>query len=191
MTGSVLTINAGSSSLKFALYDNDAALTATVSGEIENLGTAPHFRARDDTGKVLGDRRRQADAQQSFADSLNILIAFSERHLDRGGPVAVGHRIVHGGAEHIVPEAVTPALLKSLEALTPFDPLHMPHNLAPIRTIAAARPGPAQVACFDTAVHHTVPRVASQVALPRAIPEAGVSRYGFHGLWGKTEPKEA
>ena len=182
MTGSVLTINAGSSSLKFALFDNNATLTETVRGEIENLDTEPHFCARDDAGKVLADKRWHADAKQSFAGSLNLLLNFSEAHLDRGGLAAVGHRIVHGGAEHIAPEAVTTALLKSLEALTPFDPLHMPHNLAPIRTIAAARPALAQVVCFDTAFHHTVPRVASQFALPRAISEAGVRRYGFHGL---------
>jgi acetate kinase len=182
MTGSIMTINAGSSSLKFALFNNDTKLTETVRGEVENLGAAPHFRASDNAGKVLAEQRWPADAKQSFEDALGRLLGFAEAHLDRGGLTAVGHRIVHGGAEHIAPAAVTPALLKSLEALTPLDPLHMPHNLAPIRAIAAARPALAQVACFDTAFHHTLPPVASAFALPRAITEAGVRRYGFHGL---------
>jgi acetate kinase len=182
MNGSILTINAGSSSLKFALFDNNAALTETVRGEIENLGATPHFRARDGAGKVLADQRWPAEDKQTFADSLNTLLSFSEVHLDRGSLAAVGHRIVHGGAKHIAPEAVTPALLKSLEALTPLDPLHMPHNLAPIGAIAAARPALAQVVCFDTAFHHTLPPVATRLALPRAVSEAGVRRYGFHGL---------
>jgi acetate kinase len=182
MSGSLLTINAGSSSLKFALFDNDKSLTETVRGEIENLGAAPRFRARDNAGKVLAEKRWPADAKQSFADVLGTLLTFAEAHLDRAGLTAVGHRIVHGGAVHIDPALVTPALLKDLEALTPLDPLHMPHNLAPIRAIGVARPALAQVACFDTAFHHTLPPVAQQFALPRAISETGVRRYGFHGL---------
>ena len=182
MKGSILTINAGSSSLKFALFDNDAGLTETVRGEIENLGAAPHFQARATAGRVLAEKRWPADAKQSFADALDTLLTFAEAHLDRGGLTAVGHRIVHGGADHIEPALVTPALLRDLEALTPLDPLHMPHNLAPIRAIVAARPALAQVACFDTAFHHTLPPVARQFALPREISAAGVRRYGFHGL---------
>jgi acetate kinase len=182
MTGSILAINAGSSSLKFALFENDAALTETVRGEIENLESAPHFRACDNAGKVLAEKRWPAGSKKAFADSVHMLIEFAEAHLDCGGLVAVGHRIVHGGVAHIAPEVVTPALLKSLQALTPFDPLHMPHNLAPIHAIAAARPALAQVVCFDTAFHHTLPPVARLFALPRAISEAGVRRYGFHGL---------
>lgn len=182
MSGSILTINAGSSSLKFALFDNDAALAETIRGEIENLDAAPHFRARDSTGTVLAEQRWPAAGAQPFEDALGRLLTFAEAHQDRGGLAAVGHRIVHGGATHIAPEAVIPALLRSLEALTPLDPLHMPHNLAPIRAIAVARPMLPQVACFDTAFHHTLPPEARQFALPRAISEAGVRRYGFHGL---------
>lgn len=182
MSGSILAINAGSSSLKFSLFDNDATLTETVRGEIENLDMAPHFCARDNIGKVLVEKHWPADAKQSFEDALGTLLTFAEAHLDRGGLVAVGHRVVHGGAEHIAPALVTPTLLRDLEALTPLAPLHMPHNLTPIHAIAIARPVLAQVACFDTAFHHTLPPVARQFALPRAITEAGVRRYGFHGL---------
>nr|WP_246503698.1 acetate kinase [Plastoroseomonas arctica] len=95
---------------------------------------------------------------------------------------AVGHRVVHGGADHIAPEAVTPALLRALHTLAPLDPLHMPRNLAPIAALAARHPALPQVACFDTAFHHTLPPVAQRFGLPRAMTEAGLRRYGFHGL---------
>ena len=175
----ILALNAGSSSLKFALYDADAALTPTARGEVENLDSAPHFIARDATGAVLSETR---GATADFAVTLGRLLTFVDDHLGGARLCAVGHRIVHGGAEHIAPERVTPALLESLRALIPLDPLHLPHNLAPIRELAEARPEIAQVACFDTAFHHTMPIEASHFALPRALTEAGVRRYGFHGL---------
>jgi acetate kinase len=110
------------------------------------------------------------------------LLEFAEAHIGRGGLTAVGHRVVHGGGAHIAPALATSALLDELTALTPLDPLHMPLNLAPIRAMLSARPNLPQVACFDTAFHHTLPPVAQRFALPRAITEAGVRRYGFHGL---------
>jgi acetate kinase len=182
MSGSILTINTGSSSLKFALFNNDNALPETVRGEIENLGDSPHFRAFDTTGKMLAEKSWPPGATPGFAETLGFLLNFAETHLDNGGLKAVGHRIVHGGADHIAPALVTPELIQSLEKLTPLDPLHMPHNLEPIRTILAARPALPQIACFDTAFHHTLPPVAREFALPRAITQAGVRRYGFHGL---------
>jgi acetate kinase len=182
MTSSILTINGGSSSLKFALFDNTAELTATVRGEIEDLDAAPHLLARDASGAVVTERRWPAGDAHPFADALNTLLKFTDAHLGRDGLAAVGHRVVHGGADHIAPEMITPALLAVLEALTPLDPLHMPDNLAPMRAVTAARPQLAQVACFDTAFHHTMPAVAARFALPRALEAKGVRRYGFHGL---------
>jgi len=182
MSGAILTLNAGSSSLKFALFDHDDGLAETVRGEIENLGATPHFHAFDTAGKLLAEKFWPPGEKPGFSETLSFLLDFSESHLDNGGLKAVGHRVVHGGAEHIAPARVTPELLAALEKLTPLDPLHMPLNLAPIRTIAAARPDLPQVACFDTAFHHTLPPVARNFALPRAITEAGVRRYGFHGL---------
>jgi acetate kinase len=182
MTGSILTINGGSSSLKFALFDNNAELTATVRGEIEDLDAAPHLLARDASGAVLTEQHWPAGDAHPFADALDTLLKFTDAHLGRDGLVAVGHRVVHGGADHIAPEMITPALLAVLETLTPLDPLHMPDNLAPMRAVAAARPQLAQVACFDTAFHHTMPAVAARFALPRALEAKGVRRYGFHGL---------
>ena len=181
-TGSILTLNAGSSSLKFALFDIAAGLQATVRGEIEDLDAAPHLRARDAVGTVLAERSWPAGTAPPFATVLDALLAFVDAHLGRDGLAAVGHRVVHGGADHSAPEVVTPALLAALEALTPLDPLHMPDNLAPMRALVTARPTLVQVACFDTAFHHTLPPVAARFALPRAVSEAGVRRYGFHGL---------
>ena len=181
MTGSILTLNAGSSSLKFALFDA-AARTAAVRGEIEGLGDAPHLLARDSGGAVLAERRWPKGQEHPFATVLEALLAFADAHLGRDGLGAVGHRVVHGGAEHVAPERVTPALLAALDGLTPLDPLHMPHNIAPMRAVAAARPSLPQVACFDTAFHHTLPPVAQRLALPRAVSALGVRRYGFHGL---------
>ena len=94
----------------------------------------------------------------------------------------MGHRVVHGGPDHDRPELVTPNLLTALDRLTPLAPLHEPHNVTPIRAIAAVRPNLPQVACFDTAFHHTMPKVATRFALPRQYDEAGIRRYGFHGL---------
>jgi acetate kinase len=187
VAGSILTLNAGSSSVKFALFDTAAglgaaALPATVRGEIEDLDAAPHLLARDADGVVLAENRWPAGAAPSFAAVLAALLAFTDAHLGRDGLAGVGHRVVHGGADHIAPELITPALLAALEVLTPLDPLHMPDNLAPMHAVAAARPALAQVVCFDTAFHHTMSPVAARFALPRAVADAGVRRYGFHGL---------
>jgi acetate kinase len=182
MSGAILTLNAGSSSLKFALFNSEGEMAEAVRGEIENLDDTPLFRAFGTNGKLLAEQLWPPNSKPGFDETLSIMLDFAENHLGGSGLAAVGHRIVHGGADHIAPALVTPELLGSLEKLTPLDPLHMPHNLAPIRTIAAALPSLAQVACFDTAFHHTLPPVARQMALPREITETGIRRYGFHGL---------
>jgi acetate kinase len=180
LTGSILTINAGSSSLKFALFNDDEQRAETTRGEIENLDTAPISRARNAAGVTIAEQKFAHGT--SFEAVLAHLLGFAEAHLDTGGLAAAGHRIVHGGSDHIVPELFTQALEKKLTALTPLDPMHMPHNLAPMRTIAAIHPALPQVACFDTAFHHSLPIVARNFALPRALTDAGLRRYGFHGL---------
>ena len=181
MAGSVLTLNVGSSSLKFALFAADAP-AASVRGAVEDLDAAPHLLAHDASGAVVAERRWAPDAAGSLATVLAVLLEFADAHLAGDVLAAVGHRVVPGGADHIAPEPVTPALLAALEALTPLAPLHMPGNVAPMRAIASGWPGLAQVACFDTAFHHTMPAVAARFALPRALSAAGVRRYGFHGL---------
>jgi len=180
--GSLLVLNAGSSSLKFALFDTARSLAETARGEVEKLGTAPHLRARDPAGAILAEQRWTEGSTQNFATVLDALLAFTDAHLGPGGLAGVGHRIVHGGTDHAAPERITPALLRALTDMIPLDPLHMPDNLAPIHVVAAARPSLPQIACFDTAFHQTMPLPAASFALPRAITDKGVRRYGFHGL---------
>jgi acetate kinase len=179
--GSILVLNAGSSSLKFALFDNVDDPKAAVRGEIEALRAAPRLRAWSTGGAILLDKGLDGDGHP-FVVALNALLDFTDAHLGPDGLAAVGHRVVHGGAEHLAPEAVTPTLLAALQGLTPLDPLHMPDNLAPISAIAASRPDLRQAVCFDTAFHHTMPPVAARFGLPREISDTGVRRYGFHGL---------
>lgn len=156
-----------------------ATLAVRLRGEIENLATTPHLHATDRAGATLADRR--FPEATAFDQVLAALLDFTDTHLDGITLNAVGHRVVHGGADHVAPAQVTPQLLAALEALTPLDPLHMPLSLAPMRAVAAARPSLAQVACFDTAFHHTMPPVATRLALPHGLP-ASLRRYGFHGL---------
>ena len=178
--GSILTLNAGSSSLKFAVFG--AGPSAVVRGHVDDLREAPQFVACDAGGTVLSDRRWPTAGADPFATALDAVLDFIGSHQGAGGLSAVGHRVVHGGADHVAPAIVTPDLLSRLEALTPFDPLHMPLNLAPMRAVAIRHPAMPQVACFDTAFHRTMPQVAHTFALPRDVTAAGVRRYGFHGL---------
>ena len=183
MARALLVLNAGSSSIKFALFEVDAREQPRLAstGEIEGIGSAPHFIVRNDRGVVLVDERWPA-AQRAFPALIDTVVGWAEAHLGADQLVAVGHRVVHGGSAHDQPARVTPALLDELDRLTPLAPLHIPHNLAPIRAIAAARPDLPQVACFDTAFHHGMPAVATRFALPREYEASGVRRYGFHGL---------
>jgi acetate kinase len=179
----ILTLNAGSSSIRFALFTPAAdEPVQTVAGKIEGIGTAPHLIARDADGTVVSERRWDDGAAMAHEAFLADLLDWVDHHLDREGLRAVGHRVVHGGADLIEPARITPSLLRAIEALCPLAPLHQPHNIAAIKAVAAARPELAQVACFDTAFHHTQSAVATRFAIPRRLEEEGVRRYGFHGL---------
>jgi acetate kinase len=183
MTQAILTLNAGSSSIKFALFScRGRDLSVTVSGKIEGIGTAPHLTARDAAGSILTDDHWDAGAKLRHEDFLGRLLDWIDNHLHGADIVGVGHRIVHGGAHFHAPAPVTPSLMGALEALIPLAPLHQPHNLAAIKAVAAVRPRLAQVACFDTAFHHDEPPVATRLAIPRALTAEGVRRYGFHGI---------
>ena len=179
--GPILALNTGSSSLKFALFHAGEGMGVALRGEIEDMATAPKLLARDAQGAVIAEQHWPSGAPE-FADILEPLMRLVEAHQGSRRLAGVGHRVVNGGADHVSPARVTPDLLSALEALTPLDPLHMPHSLTPMRTIAAAHPDLPQVACYDTAFHHTMPPVAAQIALPRALWAAGLRRYGFHGL---------
>ena len=168
----VLTLNAGSSSLKFAVFDGTHAL---LRGAFESLDERPKAKATGLDGAAIEPPKTNSGGHD---DVLPVLFEWVEQHLNGARLEAVGHRIVHGG-ERSAPAIVDEALLTELEALTPLAPLHQPHNIAGIRAAQKAQPGLRQVACFDTAFHQTLPQVARQLALPERL---GLRRYGFHGL---------
>ncbi|HAF43286.1 MAG TPA: acetate kinase [Sphingobium sp.] len=181
----VVSLNAGSSSIKFSLFvlDGDGALQLSAGGKIEKIGIAPTVTVRSVEGGVLLERAWPDGAALTHADLLADLFAWAADHpLEGREIIAIGHRVVHGGTEFAVPRLIDSALLDKLEALCPLAPLHQPHNLAAIRAIAVLQPNLPQVACFDTAFHHDKPEIASRFAIPRALHDQGIRRYGFHGL---------
>lgn len=183
MPGTILCLNAGSSSLKFALFGagENGEPAPVAQGKIEGIGIEPHLIAKDADGKVVAERRWAGQDQATHETLLGGLLDQIESHVGRD-LVGVGHRVVHGGTEFSVPVRVDAALIDRLDALCPLAPLHQPHNLAAIRAVAAIRPTLPQVACFDTAFHHGQPAIATRFALPRAFADEGVRRYGFHGI---------
>lgn len=182
MKQTIAVINAGSSSFKFSVFAAGSGLERLAEGTVEGLGRAPHFVARDGHGRQLAERSWPSGAAPSIENLLTYLIDWIEGKAARGSLVAAGHRVVFGGESYRGPVRVEPAMLEQLETLTPMMPLHLPHNLAPIRALAATHPHLLQVACFDTAFHQTMPRAARLFALPRVLTDAGIVRYGFHGL---------
>jgi acetate kinase len=175
MPDAILSLNAGSSSLKFALFEA-AGLNCLVVGTIETVDAATRFCARDAKGNVLADEAWQQP------DLVSALLSWLDRYLGTNKLIAAGHRVVHGGPDHSAPEAVTLALIAALERLAPLAPLHQLHDLAPVRVMAETRPGLPQVVCFDTAFHKNMSPVATRFALPRGYESGGIRRYGFHGL---------
>jgi acetate kinase len=183
MTGAILTLNAGSSSLKFALFNqHDGELKKTAHGQVEGIGSAPHLIAREAGGAVLAERRWAADADLDHEAFLEPVFALADDLLDGAPLSAIGHRIVHGGLTFRQPVLIDADVLSQLDALIPLAPLHQPHNLAAVRAAQAARPGLPQVACFDTAFHAGQAETVTHLALPPPWHEQGVRRYGFHGL---------
>ena len=172
-------INAGSSSLKFALYEGDSCV---LSGQVEGIGVRPALSARNAAGTTVPGPDLTRAPPATPAEALLLLLPWLRDRIGGRAIAALGHRVVHGGPRHARPERVTPALLEELTMLEPLAPLHQPHNLAPIRAALAKNPDLPQVACFDTAFHRTMPEVAQAFAIPYALAEKGVRRYGFHGL---------
>ena len=179
-SGAILVINCGSSSVKFALFAAEEPLPRLWSGAIERIGLANgRFHAVDAEGATVLDETGDIADHDT---ALRLLLDAIERHSSGARLAAVGHRVVHGGPECDCPVVVTAALEARLRQLIPLAPLHQPHNLAGIAAVRSARPSLPQVACFDTAFHHSLPRLATLTALPRELYEQGVRRYGFHGL---------
>ncbi len=177
--GAILVINSGSSSVKFALFSGPEALHCVWSGVIERIGLPKgRFHIVDAGHTTLRDNSQDIPDHQA---ALNLLLDAIET--DHPQPLeAVGHRIVHGGPDCDCPRMVTPAVETRLRGLIPLAPLHQPHNLAGIAAVRSARPSLPQVACFDTAFHRSLPRLATLTSLPRELFADGIRRYGFHGL---------
>jgi len=171
-------VNAGSSSVKFALFEGERRL---LSGAVDGIGVRPAARAKDGGGNVLPPPALDPPPATP-ADVVPALLPWLRERLGGRRLDAVGHRVVHGGPHRAAPERVTPALVEELRALIPLAPLHEPHNIAPIEAVMGLDPSLPQVACFDTAFHRTASDIAQAFALPHAMFEAGIRRYGFHGL---------
>jgi acetate kinase len=179
----ILVVNAGSSSLKFQIFEAGAGghLTCAVKGQMDGIGTRPRLRAQRSDGQELIDQiydsnqvRDLPAATKTTGDWLRTLPGFNL--------VAVGHRVVHGGPDYNQPVLLTSDVVAQLERYVPLAPLHQPNNLAPIRSLFASRPGVPQVACFDTAFHRNHDVLADHYALPERFYTEGIRRYGFHGL---------
>ena len=181
--GAIAVLNAGSSSFKFSLFaDGAEGLELVARGQAEGLYTSPRFAAKDGTGATIDEKSWAEGFSLGHAGALDHLVTFLRARLSGPELAAVGHRVVHGGLRYTQPVRVDAAVLAVLEKYIPLAPLHQPHNLAPIRTLLERRPDLPQVACFDTAFHRGQPPVAQAFALPKAITDRGVIRYGFHGL---------
>ncbi len=178
----IITLNSGSSSLKFGLFASGQADPLLVcSGEVERIGSpAARIKAETTDGRVLADTVSEALRDQ--ASALDYILDLLEQQFPSARVAAVGHRIVHGGPDNDRPILLTPESIQMLEKLEPFAPLHQPYNLQGARTAMDRFPDARQVACFDTAFHRHHPWVNDTFALPTEYYDMGVRRYGFHGL---------
>jgi acetate kinase len=185
MLGNMLVLNAGSSSIKAAIFQSGGpdGPNPVASGQLEGLGAHPHVIAKSDQGTVLLDQKWPDNAgPKNYDDALAILLRGLLGNAKDWRPVAVGHRVVHGGPHFKDPVVIDAAVRKQIEDLVPLAVLQQPHNLQGIDAAAKAFPQAKQVACFDTAFHRAHPWVADTYALPRRYYADGIRRYGFHGL---------
>jgi len=179
----ILVANAGSSSVKFQVFGTDqkGGLERQIKGQIDGVGSRPRMRVVSATGDVLVDRAYESGTVSDVATALATAGAWLRDEL-KIHPVAIGHRVVHGGPDYDKPVLVDQAVLTRLERYVSLAPLHQPYNLAPIRSILARFPEIPQVACFDTAFHRSHGALADHYAIPEHLYAEGVRRYGFHGL---------
>ncbi|MBV9053926.1 MAG: acetate/propionate family kinase [Hyphomicrobiales bacterium] len=183
MNPTILVLNAGSSSVKFSLFGalrRPSRGDVLCEGQCEGLGHRAHLIAKDARGTVLVDR--QLRPETSHEQALKVVLSWIEQQFSGSDIIAAGHRIVHGGARFTAPVRIDADVVAELRRLIPLAPLHQPHHVAAIEALSRLHPRMAQIACFDTAFHHTQPREAAHFALPRRMTEEGVRRYGFHGL---------
>ncbi|MER9438107.1 acetate/propionate family kinase [Mesorhizobium sp. M0618] len=178
---SILALNAGSSSIKFALYDvaSSQDLQLVSRGTLD-LGDTPTLRAKAADGTVQCERQLAADKPRDAA--IGEMLNWVQSEIGERNLLCAGHRVVHGGSEFIEPVRLTPDIIDAIDRLAPLAPLHQPRSLAPVRAIAALQPDLPQVGCFDTAFHQTIDPLVRRFALPRQYEGQGLRRYGFHGL---------
>jgi acetate kinase len=183
MADAIVVLNAGSSSIKFSLFTMAAdVLELELRGQIEGLHGAPRFVSKDTGGEVVSERRWPEGMSLGHDGALEHLIAYLRAEVAQHHLVGIGHRVVQGGLEYRAPVRVDTTVLAALERFVPLMPLHQPNNLAPIRLLLERAPHLPQVACFDTSFHRTTPEISQMYALPAELHQAGVRRYGFHGL---------
>lgn len=179
----LLTLNAGSSSVKFGVYAATDPLPLLASGQIEGLlSERASFSVTSTADGASGYRFHPDMGPIGHAEAVQAILRWLQRAHVGTSVKAVSHRVVHGGIHHVMPASIDDALVADLERLVPLAPLHQPHNLAGIRAARAAFPGVPQIACFDTSFHRNHPFVADTFALPRSYYDEGIRRYGFHGL---------
>jgi acetate kinase len=183
MPDTILVANAGSSSIKFQLFNIAGDILAlNLKGQVEGIGSHPRLIARDARGEVVAHETFAAADLPDAQAALGHLGSWLRARQGGAFPVAVGHRVVHGGPIYDTHVAIDDDVIAKLEVLVPLAPLHQPNNLLPIRAIRAMQPDVLQVACFDTAFHRGHPEVADRYAIPEHLYQDGVRRYGFHGL---------
>ena len=183
MSDLILVVNAGSSSIKFKLYRVAGADPALVlGGGMSGIGTAPALTVKDGSGALVENRSFASDEVPDASAAQHHVADWLIHHVGDQRVAAVGHRVVHGGPAYAEPVRVDDTVLRRLESFIPLAPLHQLGNLDPIRVLHQRRPDLPQVACFDTAFHRGHPELADRFALPRALHDEGVRRYGFHGL---------
>jgi acetate kinase len=179
----ILVVNAGSSSVKFQIFavEGESALRRQVKGQMDGIGSRPRLVASGPTGDALADRTYPREAVGDVPAAMSVAAAWLREELNIS-PIAVGHRVVHGGPDHTRPVLIDHDVVTKLERYVSLAPLHQPHNLAPIRTLLKNFPALPQVACFDTAFHRDHDALADHYAIPHQLHAEGVRRYGFHGL---------
>jgi len=179
----VLVVNAGSSSVKFQIFavEGNGKLRRQIKGQMDGIGSRPRLRASDANGDPLADRAYPIEAVSDIPAAMGIAGEWLRNEM-RINPIAVGHRVVHGGPDYDRPVLVDHGVVARLERFVALAPLHQPHNLAPIRALLSNFPALPQVACFDTAFHRSHSAVADHYAIPYQLHAEGVRRYGFHGL---------
>ncbi len=184
MRDAILVFNAGSTSLKFAAYDIDAARapTSSVSGSVEALASAARFVVENAAGSELAKHAWPAGQAIDHDDAFRFVVAWLRGHLADTRIAAAGHRMMLGGARYPGPVRIDTRVLETLDALSAMEPSHQPFNVRGARAVAAALPDVPQVACFDSSFHQTMPATARTYALPKAVRDAGVHHLGYHGL---------